>query len=200
MLNTHFIPAAPGPFPASKHILIMHGRGDVKESFIPFVKELNLTGVSFTLVDAPNPFMFGYSWYPLPPTNPLQEVREARLQLDQLISSLSFSTEDIFLLGFSQGGAMAIEHGLLSPHNFAGVIALSPRIFLRDELLTIKKASTPIFIAHGKYDDVIPYSETKANVDQLKSAHQIVFKDYEMGHEIDIMEILDLRKWINEHL
>lgn len=202
MLKHLFIEAAPGPFGDQKHMLIMHGRGDVKESFIPITKEINVTGLSYSLLDAPHSYMFGHSWYPLPPTSPHEQIAQAIDLVEDYIKTLKRPYEDIFIAGFSQGGAIAIEMALQTQHPFAGVVALSPRIFLRPELE--EKAKTfkrPIFIAHGEYDEMIPYAETKNGVDKLKAlGPNLEFKSYPMGHEIDIMTILDLRQWLNQQL
>lgn len=196
------IPAAQGPYGANKLMLIMHGRGDVKESFIPFTHELNVTGLTYQLLDAPEAFLFGYSWYAAPPIDPIPDLKKNSARLLEFIATLDYAPQDIFIAGFSQGGAMAIETALAAQTTFAGVIALSPRIFIRPELL--ERASQyqgDVFIAHGKYDDVILFQETNERQQQLKAQGlKIDFHRFDMAHEIDIMEVLKLREWLNERL
>lgn len=202
MLNFIDIPQAKGSLGPGKKMLIMHGRGDVKESFIPFVKEVNVTGLGYRLVDAPTPFFFGHSWYPMPPEDPIAEIKRSCELIHECIQTMECPSEEIFLAGFSQGGAMAIEMALTSGLNFAGIVALSPRIFLRDELIEkAKNSNLDYFIAHGKFDDVIPFEETNSRVKELqKCGLKIEFHPFDCAHEIDVLEILALRNWLNERL
>lgn len=202
MLSFTDIPAAPGPFGTAKTMIVMHGRGDVKESFITFCKELNVTGISYRLLDAPTAFMFGHSWYAASPTNPIPDIKKSIILINQHIDDLGVATENIFLAGFSQGGAMALEVAINSEHKFAGVIALSPRIFLREEIISSSQLNNiDAFIAHGEYDEAIPFAETQRGVSTLaEKGMNISFKAFPMAHEIDVMEITALRQWINEKI
>lgn len=202
MLKFIDIPKAASPFESSKVMIVMHGRGDVKESFIPFSKELNVTGLAYRLLDAPTPFMFGQSWYAAAPQDPIPDINQSVLLIQEHIKDLNLATEDIFLAGFSQGGGMALEVALQTKQTFAGVIALSPRIFIRAELIELaKNTKNTFFIAHGEHDNVIPFDETKNGVSSLKAAGcDVNFHNFEMAHEIDVMEILKLRSWVNERL
>ncbi len=201
MLSFIDIPAPDGPFVSDKKMIIMHGRGDVKESFIPFCRELNITGLSYRLLDAPSNFMFGYSWYPLPPEPPFEAIRDAIQLVNQQIKEMKLATENVFLAGFSQGASIALEMAMQEDIKFAGVIALSPRIFPRDEILKKSHKDIDAFIAHGEFDEAIPFTETTNGVNLLKNTSMnIEFHRYDMAHEIDIQEIMDLREWLNERI
>jgi len=192
----------------SRWMLLLHGRGDSKQSYEILAKEINVTGVHFLALNAPFSmsmgFMEGYSWY----DQHLDPNEEAyRYSIHQLKSTLSalqdqgIALADIFVLGFSQGGRMALDllHELDAP--LAGVVALSPRMSTFLPLTQDNKAilETPLFMAHGTEDLVIPYSETFEQVKRWQAlSNKITFKAYDFGHEIDIMEIIDLRQWLNE--
>ena len=83
-----------------------------------------------------------------------------------------------------------------------GVVALSPKTYplmLKD--LPSSFLETPLFLAHGEEDSVIPLLETRDWVHELSQKHKdLSFHKYSMAHEIDINEIHDLRDWLNEHL
>ena len=202
MLQHLKIDPTPGPFQSHKTMIIMHGRGDVKESFIPFTKELNIAGLEYHLLDAPTPYYFGYSWYPLPPEDPIPELKKSLQLVDNYIASLGLKDEDIFLAGFSQGATLSVDHGIMSGRKFAGIVAMSPRIFLRPDLKEkVPNCKNEFFVAHGTHDEMIPFAETDGNIRKLQEAGlSAEFHSYEMGHEIDIMEILALREWMNERL
>ncbi len=202
MLNYIDIPATEGPYGPAKKMIIMHGRGDVKESFIPITREINVTGLSYRLLDAPTPFMFGYSWYAPPPQSPLADIKESIALILENIDSMKIPRKEIFIAGFSQGAALALEVALASHSSFAGVICLSPRIFIREELLNSKMiSSVDCFMAHGQYDEMIPFEETSKGLEQLKDKGlKVEFHSYPMGHGIEIEEIQALRNWLNERL
>tara|TARA_R110000868_G_scaffold132380_3_gene343196 strand:+ start:20366 stop:20974 length:609 start_codon:yes stop_codon:yes gene_type:complete len=202
MLNFIDIPAPEGPYGPAKKMIIMHGRGDVKESFIPITREINVTGLSYRLLDAPSPFMFGYSWYAAAPADPIPDIKKSVALILENIQSLKMATKDIFIAGFSQGAALALEVALASQTAFAGVVCLSPRLFIRDELLNSKMiSSVDCFMAHGQYDEMIPFEETSNGLLKLKEKGlSVEFHSYPMGHEIEIEEIRELRSWLNERL
>ncbi len=209
-LSYSFIPAVnKGMTNGSSWMLLLHGRGDSKSSYEILAKEINVTGVNFLALNAPfamdmGGFMEGYSWYDMHKDANEPAYRksiELLLQSITLLKELGVGAEDLFILGFSQGGRMALDilHHLDRP--IAGAIALSPRMspFISFENTPPAVAQTPLYIAHGNSDPMIPYSETKAEVERWQHhCQQLTFKTYDFGHEIDIMEIIELRDWLNE--
>lgn len=208
-LSYSYIPAVnKGMTDGSKWMLLLHGRGDNKSSYEVLAKEINVTGVNFLALNAPFPmpmgFMEGYSWYDEhfdPQEIPYRKSIELLIQTIETLYSQGLHCSDLFVLGFSQGGRMAIDllHHLETP--IAGAMALSPRMSSFHNYINPSQAltKTPIFSAHGALDPIIPYSETKAEIQRMREVNpQIEFQTYEIGHEIDIMEIIDLRNWLNE--
>ena len=68
--------------------------------------------------------------------------------------------ERIALAGFSQGGAMALHIGTRHPEKLAGLIALSCYLPQSREFATARSpanSATPIFMAHGTQDPVVPF-------------------------------------------
>lgn len=192
----------------SKWMVVMHGLGDSLNSYIDLCSEINVTGLNYLLVNAPFSHYFGYSWYDLPPAGkPYNRLEIAREKLSGLIKEMNdfgIPSKDIFLMGFSQGGLMALDQFTSQKHLFAGIVALSPRVRIRDDWEKFQiegKFNTPVFMAHGYYDEQIPYQETFEASNALKeNGFDIKFNAYEMGHEIDTDEIRDLREWLNEQL
>ncbi|ATH07357.1 hypothetical protein BIY24_05220 [Halobacteriovorax marinus] len=207
IFESTFLPAKfNGPKSSSKIMIVMHGLGDHKASYKDFALEVNLTGLDYLLINAPTPYYFGFSWYDLPPAEPRDGILNSIEMLERLIDELQakgYQDEDIFICGFSQGGCIALHTFLSMERKFAGIIGLSPRIYL-DKMGVQEKEihrETPIFIAHGIHDQAIDFNEVQDQVKRLKShSLNIEFNEYDMGHEIDISEIRDLAKWLNERL
>ncbi len=211
-LKGHFIPAVnKGMTNGQKLMLVLHGRGDTLDSYKVFAKEVNVTGLNYLLLNAPFTEFFGYTWYDdsfnlkdlryLKSIELLKETYQSALTSEEMGGP--YQSEDVFLMGFSQGGRMVLDLFLQINQKLAGVAALSPRVSVHKPFpeLENKTKETPVFLAHGFYDDIIPFSETQEHStpwrEQMKAPQ---FHSYEMGHEIDIMEILALREWLNEYL
>ncbi|WP_164848370.1 alpha/beta hydrolase [Halobacteriovorax sp. HLS] len=206
VLDSTFLPAKfSGPVSSTKIMILMHGIGDNKNSYVDIANELNQTCLDFLLVNAPKPYLFGFSWYDLPPGNPIEGIHNSIDLIEELINELTahgYKNEDIFIAGFSQGGCIAIHSFLKLKRKFAGVICLSPRIYL--ERMEYKHSDilseTPIFIAHGQVDQAIPFKDVEQQtLTLLDDGLDIEWHEYHMGHEIDIEEIQHLRKWLIKH-
>ena len=107
------------------------------------------------------------------------------------------ATERIAIAGFSQGGAMALHIATRHPEKFAGVIALSCYLPRARELATARNAAnqaTPIFMAHGTQDPVVPYPLGDESRRLLESAgYPVEWHAYPMPHALCEPEVADLR-------
>lgn len=190
--------------PNHKIMIVMHGLGDQLDSYVPLVKEINVTGINYLLVNAPMDYPIGYSWYDLPPEDPRPSINKSVELLKKLVEEIlekGYSHEDIFVMGFSQGGAMAIELANSLNKKLGGVLALSPRIYMDPTNLSDGFKSTPLYSSHGRHDEVIPFNETKKALMVMKEQiSDFFFSAHEMAHEICYDEILEMRHWLNEHL
>ncbi|MCR9203281.1 MAG: dienelactone hydrolase family protein [Halobacteriovoraceae bacterium] len=205
-LESHYIPAVnKGMTSGNKVMLTLHGRGDSLHSYKTLTQEINVTGLSYLLLNAPFTEMFGYTWYD--DSYDFQDQRYVA-SLEKLeatfkaIKEQGFQSQDIFLFGFSQGGRMVIDLFHRLNEELAGVVALSPRVSKFDHLeLSTNAKKTPFFVAHGEHDPIIPLKEVEDHLRIWSQTMDSVFyRSYPMEHEIDIMEIVQLRSWLNERL
>lgn len=88
--------------------------------------------------------------------------------------------------GFSQGGAMSLFTGLTSTERLGGIFGLSCYLPLSDRIKNfmpeeLPNKKTPVFLAHGKIDDIVPYELGTKSVDMLKSLgmEDVKFFSYE---------------------
>ena len=108
------------------------------------------------------------------------------------------------MAGFSQGGAIALQTGLRYPQTLAGVMSLSSYLPCVDSFAAEASAAnkaTPLFIAHGTEDPVVPCERGVATRDLLTRANYAVeWHDYAMPHSVCLEEIRDIGAWLTRTL
>ena len=106
----------------------------------------------------------------------------------------------IFLAGFSQGGAIAYSTALTYPEPLAGVIALSTYLASAADASPANRA-LPIFAAHGRHDDVVPFALGLAAKDRLLAlGHRIEWHAYPIDHTLCVDEIEAIGHWLGARL
>ncbi|MBN1240042.1 MAG: dienelactone hydrolase family protein, partial [Gammaproteobacteria bacterium] len=106
----------------------------------------------------------------------------------------------VVLAGFSQGGAIALYAGLRSPLRLAGLMALSSFLPLGETLPAEKSdanANTPILLAHGDADPVIPLQMADLSRRLLEAeGYAVDWRVYPMPHAVCAAEIRDIAAWL----
>lgn len=202
-------------------IIWLHGLGADGHDFEPIVPEMGLPNdlaVRFIFPHAPAiPVTInnGYimpAWYDFKQTDLGIEhdekgISHSAKQIQLLIEQQEMhgiAPDRIILAGFSQGGAMGIHCGLRQSEPIAGIMALSSYLLMPDHMKNeIKPAacSTPIFMAHGVNDPVVPYAAGEASYRKLEAAGcHIEWHSYPMEHHVCPQEIKDIGLWIGRIL
>ncbi len=172
-LYSELIPARE---PGSKRLFIMlHGLGDSIEGYRWFPEAMNLSWLNYLLVNAPDDYYGGYSWFDLQgDLKPgVERSRQSLFDLLDAQSKAGFQTADTILGGFSQGCLMSIEVGLRYPSRLAGIVGISGWVREPDKLLTELSSvafEQRLLITHGLFDPMVPFAETRDQVDLLKAA------------------------------
>ncbi len=134
-------------------------------------------------------------------------IAESKAIVEALIAeqiAAGIASEKIVVAGFSQGGAMAIHTGLRYPKKLAGILALSCYVLDREnhkaEVAPANQA-TPIWMAHGKQDNAVPYALGESGAEFLaEQGHTVTFMSYPMAHEVSMPEIQALADWLGQRL
>lgn len=110
------------------------------------------------------------------------------------------AADRIALFGFSQGGVIALDTALRRTEPLAGVLALSTYLPTLPELADAsppEARKTPIFMAHGTEDPVVPLDSGKLARDGLvELGCAVEWHEYRMVHAICVDEIEDIRRWL----
>jgi len=134
----------------------------------------------------------------------LTESSELITRLIEQEKERGIASDQIFLGGFSQGGALSLYLGLRYSEKLAGIIGLST--YLPASLSISAERSelnreTPIFMAHGLHDPMIPIGlaeNSRRVLQQLE--YQLTWRTYPMQHSICDAEIRDLSQFFSSYL
>lgn len=202
-------------------VIWLHGLGDSGNGFSPIVPELNLPAsmpVRFLFPHAPeravtiNNGMVMRAWYDIKTFDldnraDLEGVLESMEQVNALVEAqheAGFAYDKIVLAGFSQGGVIALHLGTRIQHKIAGIMALSTYMckpeLLADEAAQENKA-TPIMMAHGVQDPVVPMALGKMAFDALEqNGFSVTWQTYTMQHSVCLQEVEDISAWLQKVL
>jgi len=199
-------------------VIWLHGLGADGNDFAPIVPELvkpGWPGIRFVFPHAPmrpvtiNNGAVMRAWYDIVGVEIDKRadedgIRASMAELDALINrerDRGIPLSRILLAGFSQGGAVVLAHMLRRKVPVAGVMALSTYLPLgpnnTDEVVPEAK-TTPVFMAHGKFDPVVPLTLAEQSRQQLQAlGFTVYFKTYPMQHNVCADEIRDMAQWLD---
>ena len=136
-----------------------------------------------------------------------QGIRASSAAVEELIRSeiaRGLPAERIVLAGFSQGGVVTLHAGLRFAERLAGLMALSCYLALEPALEAERSAAnraTPIFMAHGTADAVLPFEYGDSSRRLLQGQGQAIdWHAYPIGHGVGPDEIDDIRAFLERVL
>ncbi len=137
----------------------------------------------------------GYSWREIKPGTwgmaSMDEFRPAadglKSFIDEWAASAGVNDDQFDLVGFSQGTALSYTFSLLYPQRVRRLAALSG--FIPEgglALLTPEQFSgKPVFVSHGRQDDMIPVGQSRVAVAQLEQVGaQVTYCESDAGHKV----------------
>ena len=205
MLTTELIPAMRGD--PRQLIVVLHGLGDSMDGWRWLPRELQLPDAQYLMVNAPDPYYGGYSWYDLQgDSGPgIERSRAALFELLDAQRAAGFPSESTVLLGFSQGCLMTLDVGFRYPHRLAALVGISGYVWEPEELVqslapTARQQSA--LFTHGTRDPLIPLAPVREQVKFLKAAGlDITWREFDKVHTIaGEEEIAVIREFLKPRL
>ena len=200
-LLTEFIPAKETD---SRQLLVaLHGLGDSSAGYRWLPQELGIPRLNYQLVNAPDFYYGGYSWFDIQgEMRPgIDRSRELLVELLDDNRARGFATEQTVLFGFSQGCLMTLETGLRYPHRFAALIGISG--FLPDYEQVIRESSSvarsqKVLVTHGTSDPLLPFDRVKRQMQAVQAAGiPLTWVEYPKAHTIHGKQEVDqIRRFI----
>jgi len=218
LLENIEIETAPNPQYA---VIWLHGLGADGNDFVPLVNELDLSGlpgIRFVFPHAktmPVTINGGYvmrAWYDISNADLSRREDEGGLRASQRDVEALIAREKargipasrIILAGFSQGCAMTLQTGMRHPEKLAGMLCLSGYLPLANVAAAERSEeslATPVFMAHGRQDGVVPFARAQTSHEALKAmGYQVEWHEYMMQHSLCLEEVQDISKWIRKVL
>lgn len=206
---------------ATASVIWLHGLGADGYDFVPIVEGLRLPptlAVRFVFPHAserPVTINNGFvmrAWYDIKSLSmegreDEQGIRESGQVVRDYIEAqiaLGVPSQRIVVAGFSQGGAVALHTALRYSHPLAGILGLSTYLPLRDSLaqeLHPTNRATPIFLAHGTQDSVVPMMLGVLSRDVLTQLGLTVeWRTYPVDHGLCADEVSDISRWLQTRL
>lgn len=196
----------PAQVKSDKLMIVLHGRGDSLKPFSDFHNELSIPEMNYLLLNAPRKYLDGFSWYGEPPYLE-KNVESLRIQLFKVLRKLEtqgWKSENIFLLGFSQGCLVSADIALNYPKKLAGVIGISGyfHFFPRwKSKISKQKLKTPWLFTHGRRDKVLSIEDTRFGVEKLKGVgFDVKWIESNKKHVFEEKEYPLIREWVHEKI
>ena len=191
-------------------LIFLHGLGDTGHGWAPVMRMLAsvLPMVRFILPTAdhlPVTMNNGFrmpAWYDIYSLDRNAEVDKAGMEksvdlVKQIIKSEhSAGVEKVVVGGFSQGGVISLLTALNTSEHLAGAICLSGYLPYKPERTLA--THVPIFMGHGRDDQVVTFEYGKRSFEELmKMGLTVTFKEYHnMGHSASEQELDDMVAFI----
>ncbi len=156
-------------------MVVLHGLGDSLAGYRWMPDALGLPWLNYRLVNAPDHYFGGYSWYDYDgvPGPGIERSRKLLVELFDGMAAEGQRPERTFLLGFSQGCLMTVEFALQYPAVLAGCVGISGYVYEPERLLgrlsPVAKQQR-LVITHGTWDPLIPLEPVRKQVEQLQRA------------------------------
>ena len=184
-------------------VIFLHGLGDSGAGGLLSIGQIwqnELPDCVFLCPDAPFAFenapldFGGRQWFSLTTFAPdavLAGVKKAvpylNKYIDHVMQTYQLAADKITLVGFSQGTIMALYVAPRRKEPLACVLGYSGLLIGGESLSHEKVSSFPIFLVHGKRDEVVPFSSLEFAERSLKNAGFSVTTLIcpETGHTID---------------
>ena len=185
---------------ADKAVIMLHGRGATAADILTLTDHFETSDLAYVAPQAP-----GNSWYPYSFLAPLDQnepaLSQALATVDELIDGVAkdgITPERVVLLGFSQGGCLALEYAARHARRYAALIGLSAGLIGPENTprhYAGSFAGTPVFLGCGDMDDHIPLERVKGSTKVLRTlggdVKERIYRG--MGHGINEDELLQVR-------
>jgi predicted esterase len=188
----------------------LHGYGSNAEHFFIAGKLFAEAGIIYAVPEGPYSFQsssgVGHSWSLRDAADEEANDLSSALTIDYVVDVVEslkdrYPVSDVYLFGFSQGGAFTYLTGLQHADLFTGLIAFGSRFnpeWFTEETLT-SASHLPVFIGHGEQDAGIPIQAAQEAKRILEAFdYDVTYFPFDAGHMIPADALRVAVDWILE--
>jgi phospholipase/carboxylesterase len=183
-------------------VVLLHGRGGMAEDILTLADALAVPDLAYLAPQAP-----GNTWYPLSFLAPIERnepaLSRALATVGAVVGTVAQQSgvpaERVVLVGFSQGGCLALEYAARNAQRYGGVVGLSAGLIgppgsPREYPGSL--AGTPVFLGCSDVDAHIPVWRVRESTQVLRGlGAEVTERIYPgMGHLISDDEIAHVRQ------
>ena len=210
-MNLHYLVQEP----KVKHdknplLLLLHGYGSNEEDLFSFAPELPDDSYVIS-VRAPYDLQpYGHAWYAIhfdADENKFSDNVQAKQSveiiasfIDEIVKQYPIDTENVTLIGFSQGAILSYATALTFPEKVTKVVALSGYFNqeIMPEVIDTKAIShLKFFVSHGSVDQVIPVDWARKAKPALENLGlEVEYQEYPIGHGVSPKNFFDFKNWL----
>jgi phospholipase/carboxylesterase len=195
-----------GPHPT---LVFLHGRGTDENDLLGLTSHLD---PHFLVASVRAPYKFaygGYTWFDMddsgePDIDQLLQSCDSFLHwLNEFQREYPVDSTKLFLFGFSMGAMISMSLSLLNPERFKGIVAHSGVLPHHDRLIYQWEGlhSLSFYVAHGKFDSIIPVQLGRQLHQRLMQAHaNVVYQEYPIQHTISEESLNDAARWLQSQI
>jgi len=185
-------------------LLVLHGLGDSLEGFRFLPEMLRIPGLNYLLVNAPDSYFTGFSWFDIYGGDRNRGIIRSRDLLFRTLEDLEaqgWNPAHVGVLGFSQGCLMALDLACRYPKTLGAVVGISGFVGMLNEYpekLSPVARNQKILVTHGTADPMLALTETQTQITALKGMGLgIDWRVYEKEHTIDPRkEVAHIREFL----
>lgn len=194
-------------------LIMLHGYGSNEEDLFSFAAELP---EDYFIISVRAPYTlepYGNAWYAINfdaekgKWSDDVQATESRDKIANFITeaceAYELNTNDVTLLGFSQGTILSYSIALSYPEKVSKVIALSGYInenILKEGYEKNDFSSLKIYSSHGSVDQVIPVDWAAKAPAFLKKLGIInTYEEFPVGHGVAPQNFYSFKKWLSEN-
>ncbi len=207
------VPPRAGGAPDSL-VFLLHGLGDSGAGLLDLAPPLAsyLPNTLFYSPDAPEPHEMmpgGRQWFGLQDwsqdamyNGAVRAAPALEAFIDERLAAHHLPPNRLALLGFSQGGMMALHVGLRRHPALAAIASFSGALVSPDKIDKTKVAKPPVLLVHGMMDTGVPYAAMPASAHYLEAAGLQVLTETRpmLGHSIDAEGLTKAGLFLRQHL
>lgn len=185
-------------------LVLLHGLGADEQDLLPLGGELGLDDAVVSL-RAPLAWGPGFAWAEVR-EDPTRRTGSMRPGAEAVLAWLDSAQEafgrpdEVRLLGFSQGGALALTLLRLEPRRFSAAVVLAG--FLpedEEDDAGLEAVRPPVFWGRGDADPVIPAAAVARTAAWLPDRSRLTERVYPgLTHGISAEELADVRRFLRE--